>query len=92
MTFWGKCQSSLKRMLMAFAMFVFVGAPAFAGEANLVVPKIEGENHDLLMIGIVVSVLGVLWGLLAFSQVKALKTLSQTKFIIFLFHNFFLHL
>ena len=74
MTFWGKCQSSFKRMLMAFAMFLFVGAPAFAGEANLVVPKIEGDNYNLLMIGIIVSLLGVLWGLIAFAQVKALKT------------------
>ena len=74
MTFWGKCQSSFKRMLMAFAMFLFVGAPAFAGEANLVVPKIEGDNYNLLMIGIIVSILGVLWGLIAFAQVKALKT------------------
>ena len=74
MTFWEKCQSSFKRMLMAFAMFLFVGAPAFAGEANLVVPKIEGDNYNLLMIGIIVSILGVLWGLIAFAQVKALKT------------------
>ena len=74
MTFWGKCQNSLKRMLMAVAMFLFVSVPAFAGEANLVVPKIEGENHTLLLIGIVVSVLGVLWGLIAYAQVKALKT------------------
>ena len=36
-----------------------MGIPAFAGEANLVVPKIEGENFNLLVIGIVVSVLGL---------------------------------
>lgn len=74
MTFWGKCQSSFKRILMALAMFLFAGVPAFAGEANLVVPKIEGENYNLLFLGIIVSVLGVLWGLLAFAQVKSLKT------------------
>lgn len=74
MTFWKKCQSSLKRMLMTIALFLFVGVPAFAGEANLVVPKIEGENYNLLLIGIIVSVLGVLWGLFAFAQVKSLKT------------------
>ena len=74
MTFWKKCQSSLKRMLMTMALFLFVGVPAFAGEANLVVPKIEGENYNLLLIGIIVSVLGVLWGLFAFAQVKSLKT------------------
>ena len=74
MTFWKKCQSSLKRMLMTLAFFLLVGVPAFAGEANLVVPKIEGENYNLLLIGIIVSVLGVLWGLFAFAQVKSLKT------------------
>ena len=74
MTFWGKCQCSLKRMLMAVAMFLFASVPAFAGEANLVVPKIEGENYTLLLIGIIVSILGVVWGLIAYAQVKALKT------------------
>ncbi len=68
--------NSMKAMwAMLFAMS-FVAAPAFASEANLVVPDIAGVNpfyHKLLLVGIGVSVLGLLWGVKAFVDVKAIK-------------------
>jgi len=65
------------------SMLAMVCAPSFAGEASLVVPNIKAEekvvwtlfgqgltNYDLLMAGLVISVLGVIFGLIVFSQVK----------------------
>ena len=51
-------------------------APVFAGEASLVVPNIKAESLDsynLLLIGLIVSVLGVLWGLWAYTRVKKVE-------------------
>ena len=73
MTFLKKCQSSVKKLFAAFALAIFIGVPAFAGEANLVVPKIEGDNFNLLVAGIIVSVLGLIWGLIAYGQIKSVK-------------------
>ncbi len=72
MSFLQRCQSSFNKII-AVAMILFMGVPAFAGEANLVVPKIEGDNFNYLLIGIVVSVLGLIWGLIAYNQVKKVK-------------------
>lgn len=73
MTFFEKCQSSMKKIFATIAMALFVVAPVYAGEANLVVPKIEGDNFNLLVTGIVVSVLGLIWGLIAYGQIKSVK-------------------
>ena len=73
MTFLEKCQNSMKKFVATVAMAIFVGVPAFAGEANLVVPKFEGDNFNLLVAGIVVSVLGLVWGLIAYGQIKSIK-------------------
>ena len=73
MTFFEKCQNSMKKFLATIAIALFVGVPAFAGEANLVVPKFEGDNFNLLVAGIVVSVLGLVWGLIAYGQIKSIK-------------------
>ncbi len=73
MSFLEKCQNSFKKCLAVVAMFLFVGVPSFAGEANLVVPKIEGDNFNLLIAGIVVSILGLIWGLIAYGQIKSIK-------------------
>ena len=54
----------------------FVSAPAFASEADLVVPEIAKHyplGHTLLLIGIAVSVLGLIFGLIAFAQVKKIE-------------------
>ena len=73
MTFFEKCQNSMKKFFASIALALFIGVPAFAGEANLVVPKIEGDNFTLLVSGIVVSVLGLIWGLIAYGQIKSIK-------------------
>lgn len=73
MTFFEKCQCSMKKIFATLAMALFVVAPVYAGEANLVVPKIEGDNFNLLVTGIVVSVLGLIWGLIAYGQIKSVK-------------------
>lgn len=73
MTFLGKCQNSFKKFIAAMAIMLFTGVPSFAGEANLVVPKIDGDNFYLLVTGIVVSVLGLIWGLIAYEQIKSIK-------------------
>lgn len=73
MSFLEKCQNSFKKYFAVVALFLFVGVPSFAGEANLVVPKIEGDNFNLLIAGIVVSVLGLIWGLIAYGQIKSIK-------------------
>ncbi len=73
MTFLEKCQSAVKKLFAALALAIFIGVPAFAGEANLVVPKIQGDNFNLLVAGIIVSVLGLIWGLIAYGQIKSVK-------------------
>ena len=73
MTFLEKCQGSVKKMISALSVALLAGVPAFAGEANLVVPKIEGDNFNLLVTGIVVSVLGLIWGLIAYGQIKKIN-------------------
>lgn len=64
---------SAKKIVSALMLMLFCGVPAFAGEANLIVPKFEGQSFDLLLIGIVVSVLGLIWGLIAYGQIKSIK-------------------
>ena len=64
-----------KSLSMAF-LAMFVSVPAFAGEASLVVPNIKAESelsYNLLIAGIIVSVLGVLWGLWAYTRVKKVE-------------------
>ncbi len=76
MTYLDKFCKSMKSMWLMLFTLPFIAAPAFAGEANLVVPDIAGANpfyFQLLLAGIVVSVLGLLWGLKAFIDVKKLK-------------------
>ena len=60
---------ALSAMLSAMLM----SAPAFASEADLVVPQIAKHyplGHTLLLWGLGVSVLGLIFGLIAFLQVK----------------------
>ena len=62
--------TSLMAMLVAFAIGV---SPAFASEADLVVPNIKAispDSYTLLLIGIGVAVAGLIFGLWKFSEVK----------------------
>lgn len=72
--------NALKGMCFMLFTLSLIASPAFAGEANLVVPDIAGSNpfyFKLLAAGIVVSVLGLLWGLKAFLDVKKLKAFKS---------------
>ncbi len=73
MSFLKKCQNSVSKISALFIAVFLVSVPAMAGEANLIVPKIEGNNFNLLLAGIIVSVLGLIWGLIAYGQIKSIK-------------------
>lgn len=54
-------------------LFATIIVPSFAGEASLVVPNIKDagiEGYNLLLAGLVVSVIGVIFGLIEFVRVK----------------------
>ena len=56
--------------LLSLVMLLLWPAVAFAGEANLVIPKLSPEQNNLLIGGIVVCVLGMFFGLYQFIKVK----------------------
>jgi K(+)-stimulated pyrophosphate-energized sodium pump len=59
---------------LAFAALIgAVGLPLFASEADLVVPQITGDSFSLLVAGLVICVLGLVFGLVQFIQVKGYK-------------------
>ena len=70
-----KKQLGLKSLFsILFAMILSI--PAYAGEASLVVPNIKMESpfsYNLLMIGLGVSIIGVIFGLIEFLKVKRVE-------------------
>ena len=65
----------MKKTLIA-SLFAMMCAPTFAGEASLVVPDIKAislDSYNLLMIGLAVSVVGVIFGLIEFFKVKKIE-------------------
>ena len=71
-------------LLSAFAMFLAANC-AFAGEADLVVPNLAADSHsfNLLLVGIGISVLGLVFGLIEFikkSETLFLKLVRHTLF------------
>lgn len=72
-----KILTAAKTTFMAVLSLLFVSAPALASEADLVVPNISEvhpEYFNYLVAGIIVSVLGLLWGLKAFCDIKKFDT------------------
>ena len=65
----------IKVLFFAFAFMLVAGA-GYAGEADLVVPdlKVDPFQYNLLLVGIGISVLGVLFGIYEYFKVKAVKT------------------
>ncbi|MCQ2398942.1 MAG: sodium-translocating pyrophosphatase, partial [Clostridia bacterium] len=64
-----------KTLLMsALAVFLVAGA-SFAGEADLIVPDLKTDpfQYNLLLVGIVISALGLIFGLFEYSKVKRIK-------------------
>ena len=65
----------MKKTLLAL-LSAMLCAPAFAGEASLVVPNIKDisvDSYNLLLIGLAVSIVGVIFGLIEFFKVKKVE-------------------
>lgn len=62
-----------KALMALFATMLLGISPALASEADLVVPDITGGNFKLLVIGIIVSLAGLIFGFIEFSKVKRLE-------------------
>ena len=64
------------KSLLAFIATLLLGiSPAFAGEADLVVPSIKdisSHSFNLLLIGMVISVIGLIFGFIEFLRIKKL--------------------
>ena len=84
-----KILTAVKSAGMALMSFMLFTAPAFASEADLVVPNIgqvHPEYFNYLVAGIIVSVLGLLWGLKAFLDIKKIdahKCMKEIGNVIF---------
>lgn len=65
----------LKGGLMSLIALLTTTSCAFAGEADLVVPNLQANTHSyhLLLVGIGISVLGLIFGLIEFIKVKNYK-------------------
>jgi len=74
MNFLSKMFNAKTMFLSALAMFMFAGA-SFAGEADLIVPDLKADpfQYNLLLVGIAISVAGVLFGLFEYFKVSAIK-------------------
>jgi len=74
MNFFKKMFSVKAMLLSALAVLLLSGA-SFASEANLVVPDLKTDpfQYKLLLVGIVISVAGLLFGLIEYFKVRAIK-------------------
>ncbi|MGS0763984.1 sodium-translocating pyrophosphatase [Syntrophomonas curvata] len=59
--------------LFSLPVLLLTPALAVASEANLVIPNLNQHQNNLLLIGIVVCILGMLFGLYQFNKVKKLE-------------------
>ena len=67
---------SPKAMMALFAALLLGVAPSFAGEADLVVPSIHQlspDSFNLLLIGMVISLIGCIFGFIEFLRIKKLQ-------------------
>ncbi len=62
-----------KNILLTFLLFIAGSATAFASEADLKIPELSPAQNNLLMIGLIVCLLGLGFGLFQFFKVKRLK-------------------
>ena len=71
-----KKKSSLPKILLTMALSLMAGLPTLASEADLVVPNFKEtslDSYNLLLIGILVSVIGVIFGFVEFLKVKKIS-------------------
>lgn len=69
--FWGRMT-----MFAALLSLLFAASPTFASEASLVVPNIQAANptyYNILLIGIGVSIVGLIFGFIEFLKVRGVK-------------------
>jgi len=66
---------TLPKILLSIMAFLMVTLPTFASEASLVVPDIKSSSlsYNLLLIGLAVSVVGVIFGFTEYLKVKKLE-------------------
>jgi K(+)-stimulated pyrophosphate-energized sodium pump len=68
-----KAAKALLGSLCSLPVLLLTPAWAVASEANLMIPKLSADQNNLLLIGIVVCILGMLFGLYQFNKVKKLE-------------------
>jgi K(+)-stimulated pyrophosphate-energized sodium pump len=75
MNFFRKFNSCVVGMLSMLFLSLFVALPAMANEANLVVPDFSKDPHsyNLLLVGMVISALGIVLGLIEYFNVKKIR-------------------
>ena len=71
-------ESILPKIMLSVMSLLMVTLPSFASEASLVVPDIHAhaQSFNLLVIGLAVSVVGVIFGFVEFLKVKKLDVHS----------------
>ena len=68
-----------KSLLAALATLLLGISPAFAGDADLVVPSIKTlspDSFNLLVVGMIISVVGLIFGFIEFLRIKKLDVHS----------------
>jgi len=67
-------KSILPKIMLSMMSLLMVTLPSFASEASLVVPDIKADmqSYNLLLIGLAVSIIGVIFGFIEFLKVKKL--------------------
>ncbi len=69
-----KIAKATLKALLGLVMLSLTPAIAAASEANLKIPSLSQEQNNLLLYGIVVCMLGMLFGLYQFMKVKRIKS------------------
>ena len=76
----------MKKFFMLILASILVPVSSFAGEADLTIPELNGSQRGWLMLGFIICVLGLIFGLIKFLQVrniKAHKSMLDVSHIIF---------
>src|SRR5574344_1514407 len=71
-----KKNSTLPKIMLSLFALLMVTLPSFASEASLVVPDIKAHDlnsFNLLLVGMAVSVIGVIFGFIEFLRVKKIS-------------------
>lgn len=69
----GLLKKITKVLLISGLIVTFTPLAAFAGEADLVTPELSSSQNNLLYIGMLVCILGMLFGLFQFIKVKNIR-------------------